>query len=146
MQRNPVSTIALGLCLLLAVPTMVAAVPPGADCANATTNEHPTPGGPAPACDPLLCDVAVSPPLEAIQIGDPFAPATPEQPRFFFDEAGNRFHTRLFSQLRNNGGENVAAGSLRVRFSVKPNAVDINDTVGGFVNITPNHEYVRSSA
>jgi hypothetical protein len=139
MRRHPVSTVILSLCLLGALPRAVLADPPAADCALSGTAASVI--STAPDCSVLTCDVMVDPsgtivvPFEAIRVGDAFSSPDPEWPRFFFDETGNRFHTRLFSQIYNNGGVNVPSGKVTVSFSVKPDATGIADTGGSFTSL-----------
>lgn len=136
MWRHPLSMAAFGVCLLASLPGVVQADPPGADCAASGTAANVSPV--VPVCNPLLCDVmadpagSIAPPFEAIRVGDAFGSPDPEWPRFFFDAGAGRFHTRLFSQIYNNGGENVPSGGVTVRFSVKPNATGPGDTSGSF--------------
>jgi hypothetical protein len=70
------------------------------------------------------CDLAISPWDLAthrspdIRVGDPFS-ASPERPRFFFDVAGNRYYTKLFTQITNAGFGPAPASEVTVDVFVK---------------------------
>jgi hypothetical protein len=97
-------------------PPAAASVPPGlvTSCGAGT--------------DPLMCDLGIgaadalthrSPDL---RIGEPFpgdGSSTVERPRFFFDSAGNRYFTKLFSRFQNLGGIPAAVGTVTVTFSFR---------------------------
>jgi len=140
-RHHPRVFIPLVLCLLAWNGAQVRGEPPRPECAHPAAHVSTF----SPSCGTLTCDLLIDPtgtivaPFAGVRIGDPLSTAGPEEPRFFFDEAGNRFHTELFSQFLNNGGEAVPSGEVTVHFSVKPDATGPTDTSGSF---TPIGSYV----
>jgi hypothetical protein len=128
-------------CIIWTLPA--AADPPG--CGGPAPPNAPIPPDLLAYCTAhpdMHCDLAINPwdPVTHrspdIRVGDPFpadpASASPERPRFFFDVAGNRYYTKLFTQITNTGGGPAPASEVTVDVFVKPasDPAQANDPMG----------------